>query len=112
MSGALDNIDEITDLWGRLDRLKVGIGGWVVTAATMPPGSRDAVDAAEQIYDLTEHAIAVKTRIRALSAGPIPAPAGPGDDAPPAGECPEELQALLARLRDLPARRTAPDDLN
>jgi len=62
---------EAADLWAQLERLKLGIGGWVVTAAAMPTGTAEAdaehVDADEHIRDLTDRALAVRARLREIT---------------------------------------------
>lgn len=70
-----EEADEVVELWGRLDRLKIGIGGWVVTAAALDPADADAIqDANDHIRDLTDHALAVRERIGRLTQ---PAPRHP-----------------------------------
>lgn len=65
-----EEADELVDLWMRLDRLKVGIGGWVITAATRPASSEEAIWADDRIRSATEAALAVRERINALTHGP------------------------------------------
>jgi hypothetical protein len=65
---------ELVELWARLERLKVGIGGWIITGATMAPEEAIALNVDGHIRDLIDVAIAVKARIGELS-GSQPQPA-------------------------------------
>jgi hypothetical protein len=65
-----DDADELVELWARLERLKVGIGGWIITGATMPPGEARAENVDGKIRDLIDDALEVKARIELLSTPP------------------------------------------
>jgi hypothetical protein len=65
-----DDADELVELWARLERLKVGIGGWIITGATMPPEEARAENVDGKIRDLIDAAIEVKARIELLSTPP------------------------------------------
>lgn len=58
---------ELVELWARLERLKTGIGGWIITGATMAPEEAIALNVDGHIRDLIDVAIAVKARIGELS---------------------------------------------
>lgn len=62
-----EQTDELMDLWGRLERLKTSIGGWVITAASMPAFTPEAIQADDRIREATQQALDVKTRITQLS---------------------------------------------
>lgn len=61
-----EELRELTELWARLERLKSGIGGWVLTAATLPATRREAIQADDRIRQATEEGIRVKCRIEEL----------------------------------------------
>lgn len=65
-----DDADELVELWARLERLKVGIGGWIITGATMPPERARAENVDGRIRELIDTAIEVRARITELSEPP------------------------------------------
>lgn len=67
-----EEADELMTLWDRLERLKIGIGGWVITAASMPGYSPEAIEADDRIRAATGEALAVKARIAELTSPPPP----------------------------------------
>lgn len=74
-----DEADELNELWARLERLKVGIGGWVITAAAMAPADARAADADDKIRELVATALEVRARIGELTSPRpvVPVPASP-----------------------------------
>lgn len=62
-----NDTDELLELWARLERLKIGIGGWIITGATMAPQEAIAQNVDGRIRDLIDVAIKVKARIAELS---------------------------------------------
>jgi hypothetical protein len=83
---------ELLELEARLERLKIGIGGAVITITVAPAGSPDRAEAERRIDALTADAVAVRRRIIALRAGAPPRPPDPPVEADvdvrPAGEWP------------------------
>lgn len=66
-----EQTDELMSLWARLERLKVGIGGWVITAACLPGTQREAIEADDRIRKATQEALDVKARIEELQGSPM-----------------------------------------
>jgi hypothetical protein len=86
--------EELLELDARMERLKIGIGGAVITVAWAAAGTRDREEAEARIEALTGEALAVRLRIQRLRptpprleapTEPLGAVGAPGEWPPPPG---------------------------
>lgn len=102
---------ELLELDARLERLKIGIGGAVITLAWAAAGTRDRAEAEARIEASTGEAVAVRLRILRLR-GPepaeapaeAPAPAGGPGEWPPRPGAPPVVVAAATPSRAAVAR--------
>jgi hypothetical protein len=67
---------ELLELDARLERLKIGIGGAVITLVSSGPGTPELAEAEDRLERATGEALAVRARILELRP-PLPAPTAP-----------------------------------